>query len=137
MNLTVLLGSLAAVFVVAAISWLMGLGRNPRIGSEADARQLAREAHSGFRPISAAVSIDGKAALVAGQGGDYVLLRDHGANVAARVLHEAPSIRRDGAMLIVETGEMMFGDLHLELEDDAAQHWTEELTSRPGAIAHG
>lgn len=137
MNLTVLLGSLAAVFVVAAISWLMGLGRVPRIGSEADARQLAREAHSGFHPTGAAVSIDGKAALVAGQGGDYVLLRDHGANVAARVLHEAPSIRREGAFLIVETGEMMFGDLQLELEDEAAQHWTDQLTSQPGAIAHG
>ena len=137
MNLTVLLGSLAAVLAVVAISWLMGLGRTPRIASEADARQLARDAHSGFRPIGAAVSRDGKAALVAGQGDEYVLLRDHGANLAARVLHGAPPIHRDGTLLIVESGERMFGDLHLELEDEADQHWATQLAPETGAIAHG
>ncbi|WP_299328742.1 hypothetical protein [Parasphingopyxis sp.] len=127
MSLTVLIGSLAAVFALAAIAWLLGMGRTPRIADAEQAERLARDAHSGFVPTDAAVSRDGKAALVAGRDGDFVLLREHGANIAARVFRQAPDIRRDEAILTVATGEKLFGDLRLDLGEADAARWSERL----------
>ena len=127
MNLTVLIGSLAAVFALAAIAWLLGMGRTPRIANAKQAERLARDAHSGFAPSDAAVSRDGKAALVAGRDGDFVLLREHGANIAARVFRQAPDVRRDDGILTVTTGERLFGDLRLDLGDTDATRWLERL----------
>lgn len=127
MNLTVLIGSLAAVFALAAIAWLLGMGRTPRIADAAQAERLARDAHSGFVPAGAAVSRDGRAALVAGRDGDFVLLREHGANIAARVFRRAPDARRDDGVLTVTTGEKLFGDLRLDLGEADAARWSERL----------
>ncbi|MGP1351784.1 MAG: hypothetical protein ACTS1Z_00535 [Parasphingopyxis sp.] len=135
MNLTVLIGSLAAVFALAAIAWLLGMGRTPRIADTAQAERLARDAHSGFVPEGAAVSRDGKAALVAGRDGDFVLLREHGANIAARVFRRAPDARRDDGVLTVATGEKLFGDLRLDLGEADAARWSERLGSNRSEAA--
>ncbi len=55
MNWLVLAGSLAAVFAVAGVAWLGGMGGTPRIENDAHAMRLARDAHSGFEPSEAAV----------------------------------------------------------------------------------
>ncbi len=66
----------------------------------------------------AIVSADGKAALVRGQDGSVLLLKVHGANLAARRL--APPLRftpvPDG--VVVETGGRMFGDVRLRLSPE-------------------
>lgn len=137
MSLPILIGSLAAVFFVAAVSWFLGMGRTPRIESGDQARQLACDAHSGFEPTDAVVSRDGKAALVSGRNGDFVLLREHGANIAARVMHEQPPIRQDGNMLIVETGERLYGDLRLDLGAEDARRWSGTFEIGTTQAAHG
>ncbi|QLC25702.1 hypothetical protein HFP57_12195 [Parasphingopyxis algicola] len=136
MNWLTLIGSLAAVFALAAAAWFLGMGKTPRIGDEAEAEQLARDAHSGFVPAGAAVSRDGKAALVAGAAGDFVLLREHGANIVARVLREAPRAAHENAILVIATGERLFGDLRLDLGEAAAAHWSENLGKRQSEAAH-
>ncbi|MEO1169710.1 MAG: hypothetical protein AAFW97_13465 [Pseudomonadota bacterium] len=130
MSPLILIGSLAAVFAVAAIAWLLGMGRTPRIADAAQAERLARDAHSGFAPVDAAVSRDGKAALVAGRDGDFVLLREHGANVVARVLREPPDVALNQAVMTVKTGERLFGDLHLDLGEAEAARWSETLSGK-------
>ncbi|MEM8696073.1 MAG: hypothetical protein AAGE05_08655 [Pseudomonadota bacterium] len=135
MSLVALIGSLVAVFALAAIAWLLGMGRTPRIADTAQAERLARDAHSGFVPTDAAVSRDGKTALVAGRDGDFVALREHGANIAARVFRHAPDMRRDDAILTVATGERLFGDLRLDLGEADAARWQGVLAGRHGGGA--
>ncbi len=127
MNWLVLAGSLAAVFTVAGIAWLGGMGGAPGIENTDHAMRLARDAHSGFAPSEAAVDSTGRAALVQGKSGEIVLLRAHGARFAARVFKAHPGVRREGGRLSIATGERMFGDAVLELGDDDAALWARRL----------
>ena len=127
MNLTVLIGSIIAVLVLAGIAWLLKLGKPPKIESEEEAARHAREAHSGFRPTDIALDKDGRAALVLGENGDMVLLRPHGAQIAARVFRNPPKAQRDGAILTIATGERLFGDPALTLDETEAARWAARL----------
>ena len=127
MNLTVLLGSIAAVLVLAGIAWLLGLGKPPQIESEEEAAHHAREAHSGFRPADVALDAEGRAALVLGENGEVVLLRPHGAQITARVFRTPPKAVQDGALLRVATGERLFGDMALTLDETEAARWAARL----------
>lgn len=123
MNWLQLVGSLAAVFVVAALVWWMGMGKAPRIESAEQAERLAREAHSGFRPVDTIVDRNGQAALVRGESGEIVLLRAHGAQIAARVFRDPPQAQFEAGRLIIETGEAMFGRVILSADEGEAAPW--------------
>lgn len=132
MDWITLVGSLAAVFALAGIAWWLGVGKAPAIADADDAMRQAAEAHSGFRPREAAVDGEGRAALVLGEGGELVLLRPHGARVAARVFHSAPDCQTDGEELKIASGERMFGDVTLRLGAEEATRWAARLEN----IAH-
>lgn len=127
MNLAVLLGSIAAVLALAGIAWLLKLGHPPRIESPEAAARQAREAHSGFRPKEVALDRDGRAALVLGEQGEAVLLRPHGAQIAARVFRTPPGAAQSGPVLTIATGERMFGDAALMLGEAEAARWAARL----------
>ncbi len=127
MSWLVLAGSLAAVFAVAGLVWLLGFGTSPGIANADQAMELAREAQSGFRPTEAVVDAEGRAALVQGDNGEFVLVRPHGAQMAARIFKSAPAIECDGGQLKIATGERMFGDVMLELDEQDAKRWAKRL----------
>ncbi len=133
MSWLVLTGSLGAVFAVAGLVWLLGLGKSPGIADAKHAMQLAREAQSGFRPAGAVIDAKGRAALVRGNNGEIILVRPHGAQMAARIFKSAPAIEREGGRLKIATGERMFGDVMLELDEKDAKHWAKRLEGAPYA----
>lgn len=111
MNWVQLGGSFIAILVLAGVARMLRLGES-RIASAEQAMQRAAEALAGFTPHRALVSVDGNAALVAGNGTVAVLKR-HGAHVAIRRL--VPPLRLSPAVegVAVETGEAMFGAVTL------------------------
>jgi hypothetical protein len=128
MNWLQLIGSLAAVFALAAMVWFLGMGKTPRIADADEAERLARDAHSGFVPNETALSRDGLAALVAAANGELVLLRGHGAKIVARALHTAPPVTREDGILVIDTGERLFGNLRLDLGEEQAIWWHRALS---------
>lgn len=114
MDWVLLLGSVAGVLALAIIAWLLGLG-GAAIADQAQARRAAEEAQIGFRAEEAFVSTDSKAALVRGRDGDWMLLKVHGAGLAARHLPSPLAARRSEDGVTVATGERMYGDVRLKL----------------------
>ena len=114
MDLILLGGSLAGVLALALVAWLLGLG-GATLADEAQAKRAAEEAHTGFVAEVAFVSSDGKAALVRGADGRFILLKVHGANVAARRLETPLRVVPTDEGATVATGERMFGDVRLAL----------------------
>ncbi len=127
MDWIVLGGSLAAVLTLAAIAWALGLGGAPALEDSEQAMRIARDAHSGFRPRSALVDAAGKAALVQGENGEIVLLRQHGAQIAARVFKTPPHVEIADGQLRIATGERMFGDVTLATHSAEATDWAKRL----------
>ena len=117
MDILILTGSIAGVVALVLVAWWLGLGGGA-IGGEAEACQAAEDNQFGFVAEAAIVSVDGKAALVRGRDGTILLLKVHGANLAARKL--APPLRvtatEDG--VVVATGERMFGNVRLRLSPE-------------------
>jgi hypothetical protein len=106
-------GSLAGVLALALVAWLLGLGGSV-IGDEDMAKRAAEEAQTGFVAEAAFVSTDGKAALVRGSDGTFVLLKTHGAQLAARRI-EALRLATSADGVTIASGERMFGDVRLKL----------------------
>jgi len=104
-------GSIAAILVLAGIARWLRLGES-RIGSAAEAREIAEDMLAGFYAHTALVSLDGGAAIVAGNGAVAVLKR-HGAKVAARRLLPPLSLGVAVEGVTVHTGERLFGDVIL------------------------
>lgn len=127
MDWITLIGSLAAVLALAGIAWWLGVGKAPAIATADEAMRHASDAHSGFRPRSAAVDADGRAALVMGDDHEIVLLRPHGARIAARVFRGPPACSVDGGELKIASGERMFGDVTLRLGAEEAARWAARL----------
>lgn len=111
MNWLQLGGSVAAVLVLAWVSWLLKLGES-RIADVATARRMAEEALSGFVARDALVGTNGAAALVLGTDG-IALLKRHGARVAVRRLGRPLWRRASPEGVTIETGERMFGPVLL------------------------
>ena len=114
MNLLLLGGSVAGVLALALAAWWLGLGGGG-IADEAGAIRAAEDSQTGFVAEAAFVSSDGRAALVRGSDGSFVLLKLHGVHLAARRLAPPLTVTaaHDGA--IVASGERMFGDVRLRL----------------------
>lgn len=114
-----LAGSIVAILYVAWLVKQMGLGGDPRIRSDDQARALANEAVSGFVAEEIALDRAGIGALLRDSRGRVLLLRQHGAHFAARILDAKSKARLDQNFLTVETGEKAFGSITLDLGKNA------------------
>ena len=117
MDWFVLGGSITGVLVLVLIARWLGLGGGA-IGGEAEACQAAEDNQFGFVAETAIVSADGRAALVRGRDGTVLLLKVHGANLAARRLAPPLPLTSVPDGVVVETGERMFGDVRLRLSPE-------------------
>ncbi|MEL7690265.1 hypothetical protein [Citromicrobium bathyomarinum] len=117
-----LIGSLAAILVLAGIAWALKLGHSTRIEGAQHAMALASEADSGFDPVEAAVSRDGDGAIVADKAGRIMVLRGHGAQFAGRVLEPGSATQVETHSLIVTPADRRYGPVTLDLGDEA-QAW--------------
>ena len=118
MDWLVLAGSVAGVLGLVLVAWWLGLGGDD-IDGEAQALRAAEEAQVGFVAESAVVSGDRQAAVVRGSDGSVVLLKVHGAHLAARRLTPPFRMRAERDEVVIATGERMFGDVRLRLDSDA------------------
>ena len=127
-------GSVIAILALAYVCARMGLGRDVRIASEAEAKRLAREALSGFEPVDLALDRAGIGALLRDGQGRVMLLRRHGAHFAARLLDNHADARLDRNFLTLGTGETRFGQVTLDL-GDKAQSWASSLRHLGGGAS--
>jgi hypothetical protein len=107
-QLTLFLGSLAAILVLAGAAWALRLGGGA-IAGEAMAMAEAEAMLSGFDAERAVVGSDGQAALVLGTDGSAALLKVHGTQVAARRLYPPLASEATPEGLRIATGEARFG----------------------------
>jgi hypothetical protein len=123
MNLYVQLG--ASLLAILALAWLarwLDLGGDIRIRDEDQARQLANEAVFGFDPVNIVIDRAGIGALLKDAEGRQMLLRRHGAQFVGRLLDANIEARLDQNFLTIGTGEKSFGQITLNLGDQA-QYW--------------
>lgn len=129
MDLALLLklgGSLLAILLLAGVAWKLGLGGDLRIRDAEHAQELADEALCGFEAVDVAIDRAGHAALLRDRDGRIMLLRRHGAHFASRMLTGHAHVRLDRTMLVVGTGEKRFGEVTLDLGEQA-QYWAASL----------
>ncbi len=118
--------SLAAILALAWLAFKLGLGGDTRIRDEAHLRELAEEALCGFEPVEIAIDRAGHAALARDAQGHVMLLRRHGAHFASRRLDGHAHARLDRQFLVVGTSDKRFGEIALDLGDQAAA-WASSL----------
>ena len=121
-----LAGSIAAIVFIAWLARFWKLGGDVRIGSEEQAREIAREALCGFEPVEIAIDKAGIAALMRDADGRHLLVRRHGVQWVGRLLDHHNDARLDQNFLTVGTGEKTFGSVTLNLGAQAS-HWAAGL----------
>ena len=121
-----LAGSIAAIVFIAWLARFWKLGGDVRIGSEEQAREIAREALCGFEPVEIAIDKAGIAALMRDADGRHLLVRRHGVQWVGRLLDHHNDARLDQNSLTVGTGEKTFGSVTLNLGAQAS-HWAAGL----------
>lgn len=119
-------GSLLAILALAWLAHRLGLGGDTRIRDESHLRELAEEALCGFEPVAVAIDRAGFAALARDGAGRIMLLRRHGAHFASRLLDSHANARLDRNLLVVGSADKRFGEVTLDLGNDA-QAWAASL----------
>ena len=112
MDAALLLGSLAAILMLAAMARGLGLGI-PDPLDEAAAMRVAEQAVAGFAAHSVALAKDNRAAVVTGIDGDIVLLKMLGARIAARYCLTPPHRHETPEGIEVDSGDRWFGRITL------------------------
>lgn len=120
------LGSLAAILVLAWLARRMKLGGDPRITSPEQALALADEAICGFSADAVVVDRAGIGALVRDAANRVLLIRQHGSHFAARELTSHAGVRLDGRFITITTDDRRFGTITLDLGEQA-QVWAASL----------
>ena len=118
-------GSLIAIFVLAALVWKLGLGSPPKLASEADVFRAADEVVSGFEPTEIALDRRGTGALARDATGRILLMRRHGSHFAGRELDSAAESTIVDGKLTVSSGQTQFGATSLEIAN--AAHWADAI----------
>lgn len=128
MNALQIIGSLIAVIAVVASVKLLGLGRAQLTGED-DAREHAEAMVHDFTATDAIVCGEGNGALVAGDKGDFVVLKRLGSQYAARkLLPPIETSERDENVLHIESRDRFFGRVNLTFPDAASRSaWRERL----------
>ena len=124
--------SILAVLLLALLARQLGLGGDVRLRSEAQARDEAATALGGFDAVEVALDRAGIGALLRDAQGRVLLLRRHGAQFAARLIDSHADTRLDRNFLTIGTGEKSFGQVTLDLGDQA-QVWAASLRRLGGA----
>ncbi len=118
-----------SVGLILLVSWLVAvlkLGHDVRLRGADEVRELAALAVCGFDPVDLVLDRAGIGALLRDSQGRVMLLRRHGAQFAARLLDSHAFARLDRNFLTVGTGEKTFGQVTLDLGDQA-QVWAASL----------
>lgn len=110
-------GSLIAILLLAGLAWSLKLGPQRRLDSDKAAREAAHEALDGFEPVSMARDLEGRAALLREADGRLLLIRQHGAHFAGRLLDTRATARIEEGVLIVDCGERRYGAVRLAIAD--------------------
>ena len=103
-----------------------------RLQGEDEARELAALSVSGFEARELVLDRAGIGALLRDGQGRVLLLRRHGTQFAARLLDSHAFARLDRNFLTIGTGEKSFGQVTLDLGDQA-QVWAASLRRLGGA----
>ena len=122
--------SIVGIAFVVALAWLLFRRADGSGLSEAEALAAAENGLSGFRSRRAICGRQARGALVLGADERIALLKPHGDHVSARLLGPAARARHEGDILIVETGETMFGPARLDLGEAAARDWLKRIEGR-------
>lgn len=118
-------GSLIAILVLAWLVKRLGLGKNPRLNDDAQARAAAAEASDGFEAQEIARDADGRGALLRDGQGRIMLLKPHGVHFAGRILTASASADCTAETISVDTGERRYGTIELQVDDPAS--WVEAI----------
>lgn len=124
--------SVAAILLVTLLAVKLGLGGDVRLQGEDEARELAALSVSGFEARELVLDRAGIGALLRDGQGRVLLLRRHGTQFAARLLDSHAFARLDRNFLTIGTGEQSFGQVTLDLGDQA-QVWAASLRRLGGA----
>jgi len=111
--------SLAAILLLAWLARRLGLGGDIRLRDPEEARRLGEEALCGFEAQEIALDRAGIGALLRDADGRVMLLRRHGVRWVARLLDGRDEVRLDRTFLTVATRERSFGEITLDLGDQA------------------
>lgn len=111
------LGSLIAILSLAGIARWLGLGRNPCLANEEEARAAANEAVDGFEPTRIDLDQSGAGALMEDSSQRLLLLKPHGNFFAGRIGGPGWRALQDGERLTIDCGERRFGTVSLLLDD--------------------
>ncbi|MDP3906361.1 hypothetical protein [Novosphingobium sp.] len=118
--------SVGLILLVSGLALYLKLGDDVRLRGEAEARELAATAVCGFDPVDLTLDRAGIGALLRDSQGRVMLLRRHGAQFAVRLLDSHAFARLDRNFLTIGTGEKTFGQVTLDLGDQA-QVWAASL----------
>jgi hypothetical protein len=113
--------SLFGVVTLVLLARALGFGQNAQLASAEDAAQHAREAIAGFLPVEAALSADGRAALVAGEDGRLALVSSFGDRFVVRPLQGSHAVLA-GEVLHLQLNEPGTPAIGLHL-GQAAKQW--------------
>jgi hypothetical protein len=118
--------SIVSVIAVVALVRVLKLGGDVRIRDEGHARQIADACVSGFEAVDMIIDQAGIAAILKDANGRQLLIRRHGAHFVGRVLDSGVVARLDRKFLTLATAERSFGEVTLNLGEQA-QYWASGL----------
>jgi len=113
-------GSLIAIFLLAALAKLLGLGGGSELSSAASVQRAANEVVDGFVVADFAVDANGESALALDSQGQVMVLKRHGNRIAGRLLQHIASAKVLGSKLIVDSGEARYGTVVLHIDNHEA-----------------
>lgn len=118
-----LLGSIAAVLLMAGVAALLGFRQTVRLSDDALARLAEAER---LRLEAAVIAPNGKSALARLEGGKLMIARVMGADISARIVPAAAArVRSRNGKLRVAFGDAGFPPLHMKLTEPPS--WLAEL----------
>ncbi|MEL7446397.1 MAG: hypothetical protein AAGK02_11385 [Pseudomonadota bacterium] len=108
-------GSLAAILILAALAWALGLGGKANLSDADSVQRAANETLDGFRVVESAVDAQASAALAKDHAGRIMLVKRHGNRLAGRILGNKAHAAMEGGKMYVDCGEPYFGVVELDL----------------------
>ena len=87
------------------------------LGDESAVQKAANEVMDGFDVQRISIARGGKAALARDGSGQIMLIKRHGNRFAGRLLDSKSSVREQVDTLIVDSGEIRFGEVRLSIDD--------------------
>jgi hypothetical protein len=118
--------SLLSILLLAWLARWLGLGSDPRIRNEEEAKRLAFEGLYGFEGIDAAVDRAGMSALVRDGDNRHVLISRVGNHFVTRLVSLPFEGRLDQKLLTIDLREPDIAPVTLNL-GEKAQYWASGL----------